>query len=109
TLSFSSPATAPPHTYPLPLHDALPISQHLLHANLSQVAHCPIRIVAFNFLKRRTAGSHRQHLCANRPPATNVQRRVPDHQNFSRSEEHTSELQSPYDLVCRLLLEKKKS
>src|SRR5207248_8294096 len=26
-----------------------------------------------------------------------------------RSEEHTSELQSPYDLVCRLLLEKKNS
>src|SRR5207248_11531176 len=25
-----------------------------------------------------------------------------------RSEEHMSELQSPYDLVCRLLLEKKK-
>src|SRR5437867_6881698 len=28
--------------------------------------------------------------------------------NGARSEEHTSELQSPYDLVCRLLLEKKK-
>src|SRR5438094_2555161 len=28
--------------------------------------------------------------------------------HFHRSEEHTSELQSPYDLVCRLLLEKKK-
>src|SRR5207248_11799427 len=27
---------------------------------------------------------------------------------YERSEEHTSELQSPYDLVCRLLLEKKK-
>src|SRR5437867_9530914 len=27
---------------------------------------------------------------------------------MDRSEEHTSELQSPYDLVCRLLLEKKK-
>src|SRR5437867_10760594 len=27
---------------------------------------------------------------------------------LGRSEEHTSELQSPYDLVCRLLLEKKK-
>src|SRR5690348_17707946 len=27
----------------------------------------------------------------------------------SRSEEHTSELQSPVHLVCRLLLEKKKS
>src|SRR5437867_8214162 len=28
--------------------------------------------------------------------------------SMRRSEEHTSELQSPYDLVCRLLLEKKK-
>src|SRR5699024_11325970 len=27
--------------------------------------------------------------------------------NLSRSEEHTSELQSRFDLVCRLLLEKK--
>src|SRR5437773_8443924 len=27
---------------------------------------------------------------------------------FDRSEEHTSELQSHHDLVCRLLLEKKK-
>src|SRR5258708_16071509 len=29
--------------------------------------------------------------------------------NWDRSEEHTSELQSPDHLVCRLLLEKKKS
>src|SRR3989454_8548627 len=28
--------------------------------------------------------------------------------HFARSEEHTSELQSPCNLVCRLLLEKKK-
>src|SRR5688500_19704902 len=28
--------------------------------------------------------------------------------SFARSEEHTSELQSPCNLVCRLLLEKKK-
>src|SRR5699024_11961325 len=28
---------------------------------------------------------------------------------FDRSEEHTSELQSRFDLVCRLLLEKKKN
>src|SRR5207248_5373902 len=27
---------------------------------------------------------------------------------LGRSEDHTSELQSPYDLVCRLMLEKKK-
>src|SRR5207249_11376334 len=30
-----------------------------------------------------------------------------DDQVFRRSEEHTSELQSRFDLVCRLLLEKK--
>src|SRR5260370_5838706 len=30
-------------------------------------------------------------------------------ENFHRSEEHTSELQSHLNLVCRLLLEKKKS
>src|SRR5260221_7810539 len=30
-------------------------------------------------------------------------------QRFGRSEEHTSELQSHSDLVCRLLLEKKKN
>src|SRR5690348_8758607 len=30
-------------------------------------------------------------------------------QSASRSEEHTSELQSPVHLVCRLLLEKKKT
>src|ERR1022692_2794776 len=29
--------------------------------------------------------------------------------HFIRSEEHTSELQSPCNLVCRLLLEKKKT
>src|SRR5207244_12205682 len=31
-----------------------------------------------------------------------------DHRQIHRSEEHTSELQSPDHLVCRLLLEKKK-
>src|SRR5256885_11845472 len=38
--------------------------------------------------------------CSDRKPATSS---CP-----SRSEEHTSELQSPCNLVCRLLLEKKK-
>src|SRR5699024_11832967 len=35
-------------------------------------------------------------------------RRVPRHRVRGRSEEHTSELQSRFDIVCRLLLEKKK-
>src|SRR5258708_24927965 len=34
--------------------------------------------------------------------------RLPRHAGPGRSEEHTSELQSPDHLVCRLLLEKKK-
>src|SRR5207248_9314716 len=43
------------------------------------------------------------HLCCARDvPGTGVR-----DQRVVRSEEHTSELQSPYDLVCRLLLEKK--
>src|SRR5205807_6369048 len=33
---------------------------------------------------------------------------APQHGLLGRSEEHTSELQSPCNLVCRLLLEKKK-
>src|SRR5256885_4362254 len=32
-----------------------------------------------------------------------------NNREFKRSEEHTSELQSPCNLVCRLLLEKKKT
>src|SRR5580704_19369034 len=40
----------------------------------------------------------RHHYVANRPPLVHL----------DRSEEHTSELQSPVHLVCRLLLEKKK-
>src|SRR5574342_1438641 len=41
--------------------------------------------------------------------ATAEQFAVPPHgTGVDRSEEHTSELQSPPDLVCRLLLEKKK-
>src|SRR5258708_8249299 len=35
-------------------------------------------------------------------------RRIAARRDRSRSEEHTSELQSPDHLVCRLLLEKKK-
>src|SRR5438309_6560308 len=34
--------------------------------------------------------------------------KVRDHEIDDRSEEHTSELQSQFHLVCRLLLEKKK-
>src|SRR5689334_24162866 len=38
----------------------------------------------------------------------NVRQVLPAHGVHARSEEHTSELQSQFHLVCRLLLEKKK-
>src|SRR5699024_12414896 len=42
------------------------------------------------------------------PPPPAAGRRWASWRPVSRSEEHTSELQSRFDLVCRLLLEKKK-
>src|SRR5690349_22043412 len=52
--------------------------------------------------RRRTTGLPRR--CARRRDLDRAQGRT-----TARSEEHTSELQSRRDLVCRLLLEKKKS
>src|SRR5574338_1599165 len=46
-------------------------------------------------------------ICRAWPPPPKDARRAPG-RGFLRSEEHTSELQSPWHLVCRLLLEKKK-
>src|SRR5437764_1950878 len=50
--------------------------------------------------RRRRPGSGRGAARVGRRPRAGTRRR--------RSEEHTSELQSPMYLVCRLLLEKKK-
>src|SRR5699024_11501437 len=48
-----------------------------------------------------------------KPDKTNIRRwnftEFKHHADGERSEEHTSELQSRFDLVCRLLLEKKKN
>src|SRR5256885_7924726 len=53
--------------------------------------------------RRHAAGALRQAL---RDALALLEIAVDDH--LLRSEEHTSELQSPCNLVCRLLLEKKK-
>src|SRR2546430_12802777 len=98
----------PPETYPLPLPDALPISS-LLQLPLAP-AELPWLVkplgdyfdgdlMAFDGLPvHQPATALRQRLWAQL-------RAVKCHQ---RSEEHTSELQSQSNLVCRLLLEKKK-
>src|SRR5260370_30694371 len=51
----------------------------------------------------RSPSSRRFPGCRGRPPPPAAARRT-----HRRSEEHTSELQSHLNLVCRLLLEKKK-
>src|SRR5690349_22346396 len=80
--------TATNDIYTLSLHDALPI----LHAE----ADAEVRHLA---LARELGGED----LAFRATLAEAAR----HQD-ARSEEHTSELQSRRDLVCRLLLEKKK-
>src|SRR2546421_5661311 len=74
--------TATPEIYPLSLHDALPISS-------SNAAWTPSGETSTRSLREPRAS-------------------VVEAANATRSEEHTSELQSRSDLVCRLLLEKKK-
>src|SRR5437762_5865656 len=85
---FTAPPT--PDIYTLSLHDALPIWQ------FARVpAHTPCRSTSDRDLLRHP---HRQGSL----------RMLHAHDRDPRSEEHTSELQSPMYLVCRLLLEKKK-
>src|SRR5256885_12568326 len=71
--------TATTEIYTLSLHDALPIWSSGLNRTNAWVTRCPR-------LSWRGIAAVRK-----------------------RSEEHTSELQSPCNLVCRLLLEKKKT
>src|SRR5207248_6037354 len=66
--------------------------------------HKPFR---FNQIRGRQAGKGRRTKPLSLPCLTKPCETMPCGLR-SRSEEHTSELQSPYDLVCRLLLEKKK-
>src|SRR5256885_4055533 len=61
----------------------------------------------------RPCGSSRCSLPSARGRPWRIDRRSRTHTEetavITRSEEHTSELQSPCNLVCRLLLEKKKT
>src|SRR2546427_9195283 len=74
--------TATTEIYTLSLHDALPIS-------MDGVTDAPCRTM---------------HGLYGRPDVV-----LTEFTNVERSEEHTSELQSQSNLVCRLLLEKKKA
>src|SRR5688572_33184056 len=86
--------TATTEIYTLSLHDALPICMRGL--GLGRLSGC-IR----NRISDRWNRRSRSDRCYGVP------RRYPCRSEW-RSEEHTSELQSQSNLVCRLLLEKKK-
>src|SRR5690348_18429310 len=60
--------------------------------------------------RQLAARAHAPRQDAGQRPATLLTRheRLDQRRGAPRSEEHTSELQSPVHLVCRLLLEKKK-
>src|SRR5256885_11295973 len=63
------------------------------------------------FRSRRCASRHQQavsELALLSSPCP-ILSEPPPHRRSPRSEEHTSELQSPCNIVCRLLLEKKKN
>src|SRR5437868_9884366 len=82
---MKDPATT--ELYTLSLHDALPILCR----------------------PREAAGRHHDHRRRRSGEAARAcqHRGSRGHALAQRSEEHTSELQSRFDLVCRLLLEKK--
>src|SRR5437868_10894663 len=91
---------ATPTTYTLSLHDALPIfARALYEAARGRGAQAFVDAEELERLRGRVAFV-RQHLPEAAPPEVG--------DGELRSEEHTSELQSRFDLVCRLLLEKKK-
>src|SRR5207247_11284926 len=84
SLSFFFTDPAPTEIYTLSLHDALPILTTRERLDKTR------RLFPFAFSRR------------------DLQKCTQNFNQRVRSEEHTSELQSRVDLVCRLLLEKKK-
>src|SRR5258706_8768379 len=97
--------TATTEIYTLSLHDALPIYREAPWSTSKKVKELPHP--SHTALARWSSGSARKrdtHLIV---PYTPAQGRR-EEQQTPRSEEHTSELQSLTNLVCRLLLEKKK-
>src|SRR5690349_23584749 len=96
---YASPTSV---IYPLSLHDALPICP------------CAGSRTSTAELRRASRSIQRRELwlpVSSSEVQRNTTRRCGSRRACamaSRSEEHTSELQSRRDLVCRLLLEKKK-
>src|SRR5258708_28765650 len=104
---FNDPA--PPELYPLPLHDALPLSARSAtpstptpRPNTPPTTACPASTAPSS---PRSFHPRASALTAPASSTSATSRSSPTAKWTARSEEHTSELQSPDHLVCRLLLE----
>src|SRR5437868_1713653 len=92
------PDTTSPVIYTLSLHDALPISFRM---GFSDPETSPTISLSRSYRSQGARVRRNFPICE---LVENKERPI----LRLRSEEHTSELQSRFDLVCRLLLEKKK-
>src|SRR5699024_11810975 len=88
--------TPPTNIYSLSLHDALPISRGNQTGNADWLAVDVVDLAAWHLVGIIGLRDNQ------------VREETEVFRGTLRSEEHTSELQSRFDLVCRLLLEKKK-
>src|SRR2546427_9961757 len=86
--------TATTEIYTLSLHDALPIYDEHQESDQGQVRAQIVRLQQVDRELARLRADDASHQATG---------------EHERSEEHTSELQSQSNLVCRLLLEKKKN
>src|SRR5207302_10837595 len=100
-LFFKTPPTT--ETYTLSLHDALPILPQRQHSIETQAVD---RLCDAGLLDLPRDGAQAEGVERNR--SRGAQKSQVEQAGVARSEEHTSELQSRENLVCRLLLEKKK-
>src|SRR5699024_12721828 len=98
-LFFFSTDIAPSVIYTLSLHDALPISINMDGTGIMQA----VATVFISQVYDIPLGATEILLIILTATLASIMSKI------SRSEEHTSELQSRFDLVCRLLLEKKKN
>src|SRR5206468_7163432 len=103
---FSSTTPSPTDIYTLSLHDALPILVHRHLGAPSEEVGTAQQPVASRVASHGWHGVHGdQEILAEEEIEVGG---LEIERVGRRSEEHTSELQSRSDLVCRLLLEKKK-
>src|SRR5207249_11564051 len=107
TFSFTDPAITA--IYTLSLHDALPICPEN-HCGSPPEEATRLAFAMTPRLADMRGAETAEGSFGSRPGHFLVTPALPVRNPASaRSEEHTSELQSRFDLVCRLLLEKKKA